>query len=480
MLRVHYPPTNLFREYPALGLALDPVLAQLDHLLDDDALIQQVRGDLANRHPLTTRRGRSSTPVEVVLRLLVVKRLYRWSYEETERFVADSLVLRQFCRVYLRRVPDDTTLRRWANRLTPATLARLNDRVVELARSVQLTRGRTRRVDRTVVATTIPHPTDSRRLGDGVRVLRRRLRRATGRIGQGAGLAKGACRSRTRSVRRLAQQLHRVARRQGEAAAEDLRQAYGKLIAIAQATRRQAQRVKGALQAQGVAQAQRLREQFEHVLPLMDQAIDQATRRVLDGEAVPAGEKLLSLVEPHTQLIQRHKAGKPVEFGRKVMLDEVEGGIISGFAVLTDTGLDHPQVKASLAGQQRRFGRAPDLLAGDRGCFSPTNEDLARQAGVKRVVLPKTGRVSAERQRHERQRWFRRGFRFRAGVEGRISVLKRGYELDRCRDHGAAGMGRWVGWGVVTANLATIARTVAARPVGAAVRQPARRTRPAA
>jgi IS5 family transposase len=473
MLRTHYLPTDLFAEYPALGLALDPVLAQLDRLLDDDVLVQQVTADLAKRHPLTTRRGRSSTPVEVILRLLVVKRLYRWSYEETERHVADSLVLRQFCRVYLHRVPDDTTLLRWATLIAPQTLARLNDRVVELARSLKVTRGRKLRVDSTVVETTIHHPTDSRILGDGVRVLSRLLRRAKDVLGDGVELTKGVFRSRTRSVRQLAQQVHRVARRKGEAAAEDLQQAYQKLIGIAQSTRQQAQWVQQALHEQATSQAQRLAQQIEHVLPLMEQAIDQATRRVLHGEVVPAGEKVLSLFEPHTQLIKRHKAGKPVEFGRKVMLDEVEGGIISRYEVVDDTGLDHPHLKDSLSGHQQRFGHAPEVLAGDRGCSSPDNEELARKAGVKHIVLPTTGRVSAERQQHERQRWFRRGCRFRAGIEGRISVLKRGYELNQCRDHGADGMGRWVGWGVVTANLVTIARTVAARPARHPARRPA-------
>jgi transposase, IS5 family len=470
MLRERYEPMDLFALVPKLGVEMDPVLTQLDHLLDDDVLFQHVKADLARRYPQTTRRGRPSTPVEVILRLLVVKRLYRWSYEETEHFVSDSLVLRQFCRVYLQPVPDDTTLIRWANLIEPETLARLNDRVVALAQALKVTRGRKLRVDSTVVETTIHHPTDSRILGDGVRVLSRLLRRAKGVLGEQAELGKDVFRSRTRSVRQLAQQLHRVARRKGEAAVEELQHAYQKLIGIAQATKQQAERVKDALQQQATAQAQRLVEQVEHFLPLVDQAIDQATRRVLYGEVVPAGEKLLSLFEPHTQVIKRHKAGKPVEFGRKVMLDEVDGGIISRYDVVTDTGLDHPHLKDSLTNHQERFGHAPHLLAGDRGVYSPDNEELARKVGVKHIVLPKTGRLSAERQHYERQRWFRRGFRFRAGIEGRISVLKRGYELDRCREHGAAGMGRWVGWGVVTANLTTIARTVAARPA----RRPAR------
>ncbi|HUS16067.1 MAG TPA: ISNCY family transposase [Chloroflexia bacterium] len=463
MLRDRYAPQDLFALVQSAGLALDPVLARLDTLLDDDDLYQRVRADLARRRPQTATRGRHSTPVEVVLRLLVVKRLYGWSYEETERFVADSLVLRQFCRVYLQPVPDDTTLIRWANLIGPATVAALNDRVVALAQEQRVTRGRKLRIDGTVVETTIRYPTDSKTLGDGVRVLSRLLRRAKGVLGDGAALGQAAFRTRTRSVRRLTQQLHRVARRKGEQAAEDLKQAYAKLIGVAQASRRQAQRVATALRDQALDQGQRLAERFDQLLPLVAQAIAQATRRVLRGETVPAADKLLSLFEPHTQAIRRHKAGKLTEFGRKVLLDEVEGGIVSHFAILDDVGLEHPHFIASLDAHQERFGHPPDLVAGDRGLYSAENEERARERGVRRVVLPKVGRASRERQQHERQRWFRRGFRFRAGAEGRINVLKRDYGLDRCRDHGEAGFGRWVGWGILTHNLAQIAKTQAAR-----------------
>jgi IS5 family transposase len=261
----------------------------------------------------------------------------------------------------------------------------------------------------------------------------------------------------------VTQQLHRVARRKGERAAEDLKQAYAKLIGIAQASRRQAARAAAALRGQAADRGQRLAERIEHLLPLVDQAIAQATRRVLRGEAVPAGDKLLSLFEPHTQAVRRRKPGKLTEFGRKVFLGEVDGGIVSHYAILADVGLEHPHFVASLDAHQERFGHPPDLAAGDRGLYSPENEERARERGVKRIVLPKVGRASRERQQHERQRWFRRGFRFRAGAEGRIHVLKRDYGLDRCRDHGEAGFGRWVGWGIVTHNLAQIAKRPAAR-----------------
>jgi IS5 family transposase len=300
------------------------------------------------------------------------------------------------------------------------------------------------------------------------------LHKAKAALGTGTKLSKATFRSRTRSVRRIAQQLHRVARRKGEAAAEDLKQAYAKLLDIARASRRQAARVREALREAGSKQAQRVREQLDHFLPLVDQAIEQATRRVLQGEQVPADEKLLSLFEPETQIIRRHKAGKPTEFGQKLWLGEVEGGIISEFRLLeAGGGLDHPELPASLDAHQQHFGRPPNLLAGDRGVFSEENEALARKLKIKQIVLPKPGRVSKERQAQERQAWFRRGMRFRAGIEGRIRVLKRDFGLARCLDHGEEGMGRWVGWGIVTANLAQIAATQAARQSAKAQRQAA-------
>src|SRR4051794_24971124 len=132
---------------------------------------------MARRSRRSRSRGRPSTPVEVVLRMLVAMRLYSWSYEQAEYFVNDSLVLRQFCRVYLERVPDDTTLIRWANTIGPEALEALNDRVVQLARSLKVTRGRKLRVDTTAVETSIHSPTDGGLVGDGVRVVSRLLRR---------------------------------------------------------------------------------------------------------------------------------------------------------------------------------------------------------------------------------------------------------------------------------------------------------------
>jgi IS5 family transposase len=459
MLRDRYEPVDLFALVPRLDLHFEPQLAQLDRLLDDDELFARVRADLARRYPRTPLHGRPSTPVEVILRMLVVMRLYGWSYEQTEFFVNDSVVLRQFCRVYLQRVPDDTTLIRWANTIGPETVQQLNDRVVQLARSLKVTRGRKLRVDTTAVETNIHYPTDSALLGDGVRVLSGFLKRAQAVLGKTAkALGSAVFRSRVRTVRKLAQQLHRIARRKGTAARDALKVAYGLLIATAQRTGAQARRVLETLQRRAKPPARRLAEQIGMVLPLLFQGIAQATRRVLEGKTVPAPEKVLSLFEPHTQIIPRFKAGKAVEFGRKPRLDEVAGGIITGYRIVEQGGgQDQPYLKDSLEAHHRHFGRAPELLTADRGMASAANERLARQAGVKRIALPCVGRAAPERRPQEKARWFRRGYRFRAGIEGRIHVLRRDYGLKRCRYHGECGMGRWVGWGIVAYNLSRIA-----------------------
>ena len=157
---------------------MDPVMARLDQLLDDEVLLAHIKEDLAKRQPNSRTLGRRSTPVEVILRMLIVRRLHDLSYEQTERLVSDSLMLRQFCRVYLERVPDDTTLIRWTNLIGEETVRRIHEHVVGLAREHKVTRGRKIRIDGTVVETNVAHPTDSGLLGDGVRVLGRLARRA--------------------------------------------------------------------------------------------------------------------------------------------------------------------------------------------------------------------------------------------------------------------------------------------------------------
>ncbi len=459
MLRHRYNRIDLFALVPRLSLRFESQLEQLDRLLDDDVIVEAVRSDMARRSPRSRSRGRPSTPVEVVLRMLVVMRLYGWSYAQAEYFVNDSLVLRQFCRVYLEKVPDDTVLIRWANTIGPESLQTLNDRVVQLARSLKVTRGRKLRVDTTAVETNIHFPTDSGLIGDGVRVVTRLLRRAKVALGEAASGLKEAFRSRLRTVRTLSQQLHRIARRKNDEGRTALKAAYGRLIAAAKRSRAQGARVMGVLHGRdGDPASRRLAERLGEILRRLKRAIGQAERRVLKDDPVTSAEKLASLFEPHTQVIPRLKAGKPVEFGRKLRLDEVEGGIIVGYAVLDrGGGQDQPYLADSLANHRRQFGRPPRLLAADRGMSSAQNEELAKGAGIVHVALPHVGKAPPDRRAEEKGRRFKEAYKFRAGIEGRIHSLKRDRGLKRCHYRGERGFGRWVGWGIVAHNLAKVA-----------------------
>jgi IS5 family transposase len=468
MLRDRYAPVDLFALAPALTLTFEPVLARLDVLLDDDVLFRAVRDDLARRYPRTRMTGRPSTPVEVLLRMLIVRRLYGWSYAETEQFVGDSLVLRQFCRLGLERAPDDTTLLRWANLIQPSTLDTLLDHVVTLARQLKVTRGRKLRVDSTVVGTAIRHPTDSGLLTDAVRMLGRVVRRAHPLAGAALAGVRDAFRTRPRSARRQLQRIHRLARRKGEAGEAARRAAYARLCGVARTVIRQAERVRAVLRPEADVRtgqqpaAARLVAELDRLVPLARRVVDQAERRVLHGEAVPAADKVVSLVEPHTAVIPRHKAGQSVEFGRKLWLAEVDGGIIGDVDLLDGAPPDAPRVMRSVERHRHQFGRPPDLLTGDRGCSTAAVRRDAAQAGIRRVALPHAGPPTRASRARERERWFRRGYRWRSGIEGRIGVLRRVYGFDRCPDHGNDGIERWVGLGVLTANLVTIARATAA------------------
>lgn len=463
MLQDRYETDKIFENILKLTNEMDPILVEIDQLLDDEELYQLIRNDLAQRFPQTEVTGRNSTPVEVILRMLAVKRLYQLSYEQTEYQVRDSLVLRQFCRVYLQDVPDDTTLIRWAGLIQSETLEHFNQRVVQLAVQLKVTRGRKLRTDGTVVETNIHLPSDSSLLADSVRVLGRSLSRARQMLSEQAEVGREIFRNRIRSVRRLARQVGEAMRRGGEQAKIEGKSAYRKLIRAAEATIAQAQQVLPVLQKQAAHQAKKLTQTLETFIPRAQQVVTQTVRRVLDQEKVPAGEKIVSIFEPHTDIIRRNKAHKPTEYGHKVWLDEVDGGIVTRWDVLEGNPNDDRQWLPSLDHHIERFGKAPQQASGDRGVHSPDNEHQAQERGVQHVILPQPGKRSEERRQHERQAWFVRGRKWHVGVEGRISVLKRCHELDRCRDHDHDGFEKWVGWGVIAANLRTIGRQVAAK-----------------
>lgn len=363
----------------------------------------------------------------MLLRLLVVQHLYAWSYQETVDRVADSLVLRWFCRVYFQRAPHKTTLLRWAQTIRPETLHALTDRASQLAQQAQVTRARKLRIDSTGVQTSIHHPTDSGVLGDGVRVLTRLILRAKPLVHEPLAGVRDALRSRVRSARRVLQQLHRLRRSStGEEVAEAQRGLYTWVLEITRQTVRQAQRVRAALngwqpQAAGDSapthppgQARlvpRLLEQFDRFLPLVQRGMQQAQVRVLEGQPVTSTAKVLSQFEPHTRVVKRRKLGARVEFGRQVMLDEVEGGIVTRFHVLADDESECHQALPAVQHHRVLFGHPPWLVTGDRRLHTKEVKEIAQGLGVTHVVIPRIGPLSAAQRAREHAREWKRRYR---------------------------------------------------------------------
>jgi IS5 family transposase len=327
---------------------------------------------------------------------------------------------------------------------------------VQLAVERKVTSGRKLRTDGTVVESNIRAPSDNRLLADGVRVLARTVMRARELLKQTIQKPFEDC---TQTAKQLARQIGETLRKKTDAAKSTGRQQYQALLEMTRKTVTWAQQTTKHLRNCCDAKAQRLAQTLETFLPRTEQVIDQTTRRILQGEQVPAQEKIVSLFEEHTDIIRRGKESRPVEYGHKVWLNEVEGGLVSHYRILQGNPSDEQQWKPSLKAHLKTFQQPPYQASGDRGLFSEPNEQLAHNLGVKHVILPQRGHRSKARLKHEHKQWFVKGRHWHAGVEGRISVLKRAHDLGRCLAHGLSGFHCWVGWGVIAGNLAVLGRT---------------------
>lgn len=224
MLIIAYPRDDGFFERAPFEYRLDPKMAKIDELLDDDRLILRASIDLAQSAPQALETGRSSVPVEVTLRLAVLRRLKGWSYRQVEDEVKGSLKWRGFCHIYDHRVPDHSTIQTREVLISAATLHDLNDLVAQRAAAEGVTHGSKLRADSSIVETHIHYPTDSSLLADGVRVLGRTLTRARKVIdGRTVRWQKVLFSNHTRKARRLAREIAAHARRQGQKKPENRR-----------------------------------------------------------------------------------------------------------------------------------------------------------------------------------------------------------------------------------------------------------------
>ncbi len=443
-------------------------LTQISDVLDAvPELLTMVHGDLVAglKKPGTGRAG--LTPIQV-LRAFVLQRMENLDLRSLAVRISDGISCRVFAGFDAQPVPSHHAFNRAFNRLRPETIRRINEAVVRRAVVLGVEDGRMLRVDTTVVETNIRFPTDAGLLWDSNRVITRWVRRLLVEVPR----ARSSFHDRTRSARRRYQAISRMTRQERQTQQPPK---YREMIRITEETVAIARTVsaKARTRAQAIAAMQPERamriwtliDTISRYCNLADRVLAQTRRRVLRGEQVPVAEKVFSVFEPHTDLIVRGKTNKPVEFGHKVFLAESGAGLITEYRVLDGNPTDDNRVAESLDSHRHTFNQAPDLYAADRGFYSAAALAACSDAGVKLECIPyRGGAKSIARATYEKSKPFKRGQRFRAGIEGRISVLVRGRGMRRCLSFGRRRFEVLVGLAVLANNLLVLATLLSTHP----------------
>jgi transposase, IS5 family len=446
-----------FKEAAAIS---EPMLDSLDCLLEDPQLLALSTQALASRSPRSNQAGREGIAPDRLLRCIVLKHIKGWSYRQLHRELRASLLYRRFTRFYEDPIPDFSNLCRAFALFGKQGTEQIHQRISKQASETTLMTGRKLRTDTTAVETNIHHPTDSSLLADSLRVMSRYVQR----IAEGCQDSNLRIVNHARATKHRVLEIGRAARTLTQAGQEQLKQSYKKLIGLTQRVRVKAAAVleelkEGQLVARPEAFMKVLAAEasLKQYLPLVEKVITQSQARIFQGQTRHP-EKILSLFEPHSVIIRKGKAHKPNEFGRLVRIDEVENGLVSNYAIASSNLCDQQQWMPALQAHVELFGRVPQLAAADRGFWNSANEKAAARLGVKQVVLPGRGRLSATRAARQKERWFRRGQGWRAGIEARLSTLKHRFGMQRALYKGEIGFERYVGWCIIAHNLVAMSR----------------------
>jgi IS5 family transposase len=427
-------------------------------------LLTAVHRDLGQplaRMAKDTRRGRFTS--ETVLRVVLVKVMEGLSFRGAVIRIDDSPRLRAFTRLGDDPMMDFSTLCLLANAIQVKTWEALNGLLAQAAVSEGRIRGERLRMDTTAVETNVHWPTDSHLLWDVHRVVCRLVRQARDL----APLLLSEKRLHDKAAKKLHTRISRVSARKTDEARKELKRLYGRQIRLVEGILSWLPSLCARMQRDGAAHAGSLAdalalvhlvEQLEHFRALGLRAVDQARRRVLQGEQVPNDEKLFSIFEPHTELLIRGKAGKDVEFGHMVSIHQVAGSFITDYRVLDKRPADHALVDGALARHEKLFGAPPDLLAADKGFWESPEKTKELRKTIACVSIGKKGNRTEEEREHEHAPAFVLGQKFRAGVEGSISFLKRVLGLWRCMNKGWLHYAATVGATVFAHNLIVLAR----------------------
>jgi IS5 family transposase len=336
------------------------------------------------------------------------------------------------------------------------TVRSLNDALVLKLKEGKVIRGRKLRIDTTVVESNIHHPTDTGLLNDGIRVITRvvsKLRKVVPGIGR--RFVK-----HTRKAKKVYLGLMKVMKGRTGKDKTALKNAQEKLVKITGEAIAGGRAVEAELELlqEKSPLVNRLRGQLGEWIEAAEKVVRQTQEVIRGNRHLP--RRLVSLFDLDARPIRRGKSRADTEFGRKVLLGETDHGIITTYDVLEENPADTALLKSAVRGHRRLFRKRLKVVAGDRGFYSQANEDWLKNSGVKQASIPKRGKINEERRRYQKQSWFKRSQRFRAGIEARISLLKRKFGLRRSRMRGSPGMNIWVGQGIFTHNLWQAARIV--------------------
>ena len=426
----------------------DAKLKKMNQIMDaNPQILELVHNDLTRGLSKTGAWGMSA---EQVLRAAIIRQWKQYSYRELADRLKDGVCLRWFTRFYSEPVPHFTSLQKVIKVIGAATWQKINDLLVQYAKAHKLEIGKALRTDTTVVATDIHYPTDARLLWDSIRVLTRLMIRCRQLLPE----ADFGFANRSKSSKKLC---YKIAMAKGPKTPKKRRQLYRRLIRTANEVFAMASHCFDHLQHWPGFDLERLADRLDHYLTLSAVAIDQCERRVLGGEAVPAADKIVSIFEEHTDIIKRGKSGAKAEFGHKVLIASGKSGLITQYESFRGNPDDRQMLAAVLAKHHQQYGQGPKALSADRRFYSADNESKAQKYGVARLSINKPGYRSQARTEFEKERWFKDLQRFRAGIEGIISGLMRGYGLKRCLWKGWQSFQSYVGLAIVTFNLQKIA-----------------------
>lgn len=432
---------DVFAEHE-IGRELKAVSQWLD---EHHELVRLVSRDLRRRGVQET--GRLGLPAEAVLRCALLKQYRQLSYEELAFHLEDSASFRAFARLPLSWTPKKSVLHQTISTIGAASWEAINRIVVSSAREQKLEGGAMVRIDSTVTKALMHAPSDSSLLWDAVRVMVRLLKQA--------GKLPGAPAIVWRNHRRLAKK--RAIAIEHSRGTEQKAKLYRDLIAATRATVAALQRALRRLVRCAAFEAEVWRSQVRHYLPLIERVISQTERRVFAGEAVPAGEKLVSLFEPHADIIV--KGGRDVHYGHKLNLTTGRSGLILDVVVEAGNPADAERFLPMLERHIALHGTPPRQTACDGGYASLDNLKQAKALGVDDVAFHKKRGLSIEAM--VKSRWVYRKLRnFRAGIEANISCLKRAFGLARCTWRGLAHFKAYVWSSVVAYNLVLFARLI--------------------